>query len=163
MSRAAFYIGTSSAEVYRLALAALHFTVVVYLMWAPPMSFGWLYLVLFVSFICVDSQALMLGMFLDQATAPLLATVAGVFMALLNGFPNVPFVNPASYAFWATEAVATLMAEPYALYDVTVTYDIWFYTLGRYGADIGIMLAMAAVYRAGAFALLVLRNRDQQC
>ena len=162
-SRVAFYLGTSFAEFYRLAIASLHFATVAYLMWKPANDFGRFFLILFLSFICADSQAVMLGMLLPVQIAPLLATVAGVFMALFNGFPNIPVINPGSYAFWATEAVASDSAAVYKdIYSVETTYENWFYVLNRYETDVGIMLAMAAAYRVVAFAFLIGRNRDKQ-
>jgi ABC-type multidrug transport system ATPase subunit len=162
-NRLAFYLGASLAEFYRLLVASLHFTVVAYLMWNPPNDFWRFFLIMLLSFICADSQAVMLGMLLPVQSAPLLATVAGVFMALFNGFPNIPVINPGSYSYWATEAVASDNAEPFAnIYSVKATYDNWMYTLDRFGVDVAIMIAMAVAYRVVAFLFLVLRNRDKQ-
>lgn len=161
-SRLAFYTGNALAEVYRLTLAALHFSVVVYLMWRPTMTFGQLFGMILLSFFVVDSQSVMLGIVLDPQTAPLLSTVTAVFTALLNGFANIPG-SMYSYAFWITSAVYDLESTHVRhMYNFEIIKDQFGYELNNLTMGILIAIGQAMVFRVAGFFLLILVNRQAQ-
>ncbi|CUG02458.1 ABC transporter, putative [Bodo saltans] len=109
-NRVAYYLGTIFAEVYRIFLTALHFTMVAYFMLQPLQSFWQFFLVILLLFVGFDSQASMLSMVIKPSSAPLFVTVAGVFVSLLNGFPTIPilnfffFIKPSSAPLFVTVA-----------------------------------------------------------
>jgi ABC-type multidrug transport system ATPase subunit len=161
-SRLAFYLGNSWSEMYRLTLAALHFAVVVYLMWRPMMSFASLFGFILLGFFVVDSQSVMLGIILDPQTAPLLATVAAVFTSLLNGFPNIPgsFV---SYAFWMTNSVYDVESSYVRhMYNFDILEDVFDYKLHLFYSGMLIVAAQALAFRILGFGFLLGVNRQAQ-
>ena len=161
-SRAAFYVGNLTSEMYRLTLAALHFAVVVYIMWRPTMSFGSLFGFILLAFFVVDSQSVMLGIILDPQTAPLLATVTAVFTSLLNGFPTIPG-SIISYAFWLTNAVYDVESSyTRHMYNFHVIYDVFGYQLHLLATGILIVLFQALFFRVLGFLLLIRVNRQAQ-
>jgi len=161
-SRVAYYIGASTAEVYRLLLSVLHFTAVVYLMYAPYTSFGMLFWILLLYGIAIDSQSVLLGNILDQSIAPLLATVVGVFTALFNGFPTIPgsFVF---YAFALTELAASAEVNFVKdFFDASTLDTQWKYKLFQEGSDYINIFAWIIGLRVVGFIAMLLFNRHMQ-
>ena len=48
------------------------------------------------------------------------------------------------------------------MYDVALSTARWRYTLGRAGADLGLVFVLGLAYRAAAFALMVKLNVRKQ-
>jgi ABC-type multidrug transport system ATPase subunit len=160
-SRVAYYIGASSAELYRVVLTILHFATVVYVMWRPNASFGELLGVLVLYGITADGQAIMLSAIISPTLAPLLAAVIAVFTSLLNGFPQIPAVSQFAYSFVLTER---LYAED--MEDVEHVFRTEFvlfgYDIYRPGYDYGLVFGEMALFRLLALGFLVWMHRDKQ-
>ena len=163
-NKIAYFLGNSSADLYRLVLSSLHFTVVAYLMWSPYQEFGRMFLCIFLIFVAVDSQSAMLGMILNPTTAPLMASIAAVFMSLLNGYPQIPVIGPVSYAWWTSEAMFDDNTRPveHIFRTRDVTANFFGYKVHWFAYDILITCGIIILYRIIAFCLMVFLNREKQ-
>jgi ABC-type multidrug transport system ATPase subunit len=164
LNRLAYFIGVASAQVYRLILTSLHFTLVVYFMWNPLVGFGNFFGVLFLSFACTDAQSVLLASFIKPRNAPILTSVASIFIALFNGYPQIPFVGIAAHSFYMTEGIFTKVLEPIAyLLDTRATmFKVFGYEYGRFGTDVLAMCLILLILHAISFALLVFTYREKQ-
>lgn len=163
MSRLAYFVGVTTAQIYRLFLTSLHFTMVVYFMWNPLIGFWEFFVLLFLSFACADVQSVLLASFIKPRNAPILTAVVAIFISLLNGYPQIPFVGVAAHSFYMTEGIFTKVVEPIIhVVNTDEMFKVFKYTYGRYGTDV---LAMGIIYfimYVIAFLLLVFMYRDQQ-
>ena len=164
MNRLAYYLGTMTAQSYRIFLSSLHFTIIVYFMWNPVLSFWDFFAMLFLTFACTDAQSVALGLVVKPRSAPMLVSIAAVFVALLNGYAQVPVLGFAAYSWYMTEAVFTRYVEPLAgLWDVENTMQSFVsYTFGQFGFDVGMMIMFLVMYYAASLTALLLLNRDKQ-
>lgn len=158
-NRVAYYLGTIFAEVYRIFLTALHFTMVAYFMLQPLQSFWQFFLVILLLFVGFDSQASMLSMVIKPSSAPLFVTVAGVFVSLLNGFPTIPILNFGGFTFYLTEALLTQ--------EIGYTNDLYVNVLDQYNTarkvtDYLVAALLIIAYRVIGYVLMRFTNRDKQ-
>ena len=161
-SRLAYYIGASTAEVYRVILTVLHFTAVVYLMLRPYTSFGDLFWILLMYGIAIDSQSIALGNILSPEIAPLLSSVVGVFTALFNGYALVPG-SFLTYPFALTQLLYSIeIGFVKHFYDATTIKDQLMYTLYSEGSDYLSIWIWIVLLRVVAFVLMIVLNRDKQ-
>ena len=70
----------------------------------------------------------------------------------------------ACYSFWASESFYSDNTLPFrrAFQVEKLSAPIWGYTIGRFGFDIGVVLAIVVVYRVAAFVLMIALHRDKQ-
>lgn len=164
VNRLSYFVGIASAQVYRLVLTSLHFTLVVYFMWNPAFSFGTFFLAMLLLFACTDVQTVVLASFIKPRNAPILTAVIAIFVALFNGYPQIPFISLAAHTFYMTEGLFTKILEPNAyLWDMELTmYKVFKYTYGNYGTDVLATCLILVIMYAIAFALLIFVNRDKQ-
>ena len=164
VNRLAYFIGTTTAQIYRLVLTSLHFTVVVYFMWNPLVGFAEFFVVLLLSFACTDAQSVALASFIKPRNAPILTSVASVFIALFNGYPQIPFIGIAAHSWYMTEGIYTKSLEPIAyLWDLNDTMNnVFGYVYGRFSTDVQAMCAILVCYYAISFVLLVTLQRSRQ-
>jgi ABC-type multidrug transport system ATPase subunit len=157
--RVPYYLGTIVAEVYRIFLTALHFTIVAYFMLQPLQSFWQFFLVILLLFVGFDSQASMLSMVIKPSSAPLFVTVSGVFVALLNGYPTIPILNYGGFTFYLTEAMLTQeIGYTNGLYaDVLEQYNT-----SRKVTDYLVAALLIVAYRVIGYIFMRFTNRDKQ-
>lgn len=158
-SRVAYYLGTIVAEVYRVCLTSLHFAVVAYFMLQPLQSFWQFFLIVLLLFVGFDSQASMLSMVAKPSSAPLFVSVAGVFVALLNGFPKIPMLNYVGFTFYLTEA---LMHQEMQYTNNLYSNVMNQYNMDRVHLDYIVAALLIFMYRVVGYLLMKLTNRDKQ-
>eukprot|EP00658_Telonema_sp_P-2_P006758 TRINITY_DN12550_c0_g1_i6.p1 TRINITY_DN12550_c0_g1~~TRINITY_DN12550_c0_g1_i6.p1 ORF type:complete len:244 (-),score=26.60 TRINITY_DN12550_c0_g1_i6:580-1311(-) len=166
MNPLAYFIGVTTAEIYRLLLTNNHMVLVAYFMWAPPNSYWTFYFTLLLGLFGLDSQATLLGLAVPPTYAPLLCTIANLFISLLNGFPSVPYLVNASFTFYLTEAT---MIENFREaagngiyrnvfkefnFDHNVNRSIWL--------DFGVAMGFVIFYRLQAFSMMVTLHKSKQ-
>lgn len=108
----AVYLGYSLAEMLRILLLSFVFATVAYLMWQPVMQFGSFFGIIFSFFLAQDAAAAWIGILVPVASARLIALIATVFLSLLNGFPDVPFIFFGFFSYWGTVLLAAAEWEP---------------------------------------------------
>ena len=163
-NKLAYFLAMTSAEIYRLLLTISHFSLIAYFMFNPLIQYWWFFFILLLAFFANDSQGAMLGLIISPKHAPLLTTVAGVFVSLLNGFPNVPGICYAGYTFYVTEAALNryVMWQRPAQSDAVYDTKYFRYKTDRLALDIIIPILFIVVYRVAAFLIMVFTNRNKQ-
>jgi len=163
LNRGAYFLGMSTAEIYRLFLTALSFAIVAYLMWNPLQGFWSFFLNIFLAFLCFDAQASFLGMLLDPESAPLLTTISGVFVALFNGYAQIPLIGYISFTWYSAEAMISANDVPLEhIYDQSLVTDQLGYTLHRESTDLVVMFVIFLLYKLIGLALVYVLNRQKQ-
>lgn len=163
LNRLAYFIASSCAEMYRLFVTSLYFSLVAYFMWGPAMGFWRFWLIQFLSFLCMDAQAADLAMLLRQESAPLLTSIFGVFVSLLNGFPGIPVVGVVAFTWYAAEALVAGSTRNFGhVYKLEFFNDQFGYTLTREGVDYVVMTGIFLLYKIIGFVLLVFVDRAKQ-
>lgn len=161
-SRLAFYIGASSAEVYRLTLLAFHFGAFAYLMWQPYAKYWEVLSVIVLILVCLDAQAVLIGAFLDPSIAPLLGVVIGVFTALTNGYAGVPGTFVA-YPWYITTLLYNFELAPVRdIFDASQIEQEFEYVLGRSWFDVLVVLLWFVGLRLLGFVVMSTVRRDKQ-
>jgi len=164
VKRLAYFIGTTTAQLYRLALTSIHFTLVIYFMLGPPFDFWTFYVMMFLSFACTDAQSVLLASFIKPRNAPILTAVAGIFIALFNGYPQIPFIGVAAHSWYMSEGLMTKVFEANVhIWDTKSSMeDSMLYTYGRFGIDVLAMSIILLILHVTSFGLLVGMYRDKQ-
>jgi hypothetical protein len=161
-SRLAYFLGATLAESYRLVLGSFHFAVVAYFMLQPLQDFWEFWGLILLIFIGMDAQSAMLSIVLTPSSAPLTTTVAGVFVALLNGYPSIPGITKAGFSFYITE----LLMEQ----ELKYTNDLFFYPSwpgSQYSPSqrdlaTAVTLSIIVAYRIVCYLLLRFAHSDKQ-
>lgn len=164
-SRLAYYIGTSLSVIPRIILGGLHFTAVFQVLSLAYAPFGQLMVNHSLLFFAVYGLSAVVSMIVPRKDAALLAAVAAVIAAVLNGFVHtIPTgLDYISYAYWSDNAFFTGEIGPVRhVYDWKVTADYFGLVADRLSLDFGMMFVIGVIYRIIGFALLTLRNRDKQ-
>jgi ABC-type multidrug transport system permease subunit len=101
-SRFAYFIGVATAQFYRIALNALHFTMLFHVLAAPTIGFGSMYGVLVCVFYAIYGLAIIISMILPIEDASLAAVIATLFAAVFGGYlQSLPTgLKKISYAYW---------------------------------------------------------------
>jgi hypothetical protein len=159
-NRAAYYLGTMLSEIYRLFLTSFHFAIVAYFMWEPLQSFWEFFVLIFLLFVAFDSQSIALSMVLRPSSAPLMVTVAGVFVSLLNGYPTIPYLSNIGFTYYMTEAL--IVQELAYTNDIFKEPLMQQYDITRLSTDYAAVVIIIVLYRVIGFALMKFTNRDKQ-
>ena len=101
-----------------------------------------------------------------------MAVTVGMVFGVLNGFaPTLIEAKKQGTLWlfdlgmnrWASEVLFSLWIQRYSdVYNTSVPTSHFGYELDQTGRNFGIMIAIAIAYRAAAFLLLVLVNREKQ-
>lgn len=84
-NRLSYYLGKIFSTVFRIIIAALHFTVFFAMLATPVMSFNKLYLCVLLNFYCVYGLASCVSMLVKKEDGPLLAVIVGLVVAVFCG------------------------------------------------------------------------------
>ncbi|KAJ1546610.1 hypothetical protein HK405_006988 [Cladochytrium tenue] len=172
-NRLAYYIGKTLSTLYRSLLAALHFAAIFTWLAAPASDFALIFGVVSMLFFCVYGLAAIVSMLVRRENAALLAVVACLFAAVICGYGptitnarqwKVSFVWDISFNRWAAEAFVTRELEVYSsIYKLSATADEFGYALdGNVARPLGYMCLLGVAFRAVAFVLMVVLDRDMQ-
>ncbi|KAJ3385620.1 hypothetical protein HDU84_002103 [Entophlyctis sp. JEL0112] len=156
----AYFLGQNLSSIFRISLTALHFTAVYVYFTKPTFSIG------------LHGISMLVSMAMRRDVAPLMAVVISLLLALLNGSaPSLKSAREAGIEFlfalspsrWATEAQYGLSLEIYdGIYDLNLSVSLFGYELQKTSRNLGVMAALGIGYRAVAYVLMVLMNRDKQ-
>ncbi len=164
-NRASYFLGVTLSVLYRIALAALHFVIMLYVVGMPMQSLGRIYLICFGIYFAVYGLGSLISMIFDRKDAPLTAVIATLIAAIMSGFITFfPYqLKAISYAFWSSEAYYAGEVAPFrSIYDIDASSAAWDYNINRFTMDIGLMICLGVGYRIISFILMVLLRRDKQ-
>jgi hypothetical protein len=165
-SPTAYFLGVATASFYRIALSALHFSMVYHLLSAPLIGFGELVLLTILVFYTVYGLSAIVSMVLKRENAPLLAVVISLFAAVFGGYvESLPEpIKKFSYAYWSSEAMYDRSVTPFrGVYEVdSVSAPYWGYTLDQFDLDLVLVFVIGTGYRIVAYLLMIGLNRDKQ-
>ncbi|RKO90120.1 P-loop containing nucleoside triphosphate hydrolase protein [Blyttiomyces helicus] len=171
-SRVAYYLGKTIAATYRVALSALHFTAIYYVLAKPLVGFGMQYLILLGMFFGVYGMSAAISTLVLRENAALLSVVIAMFAAVFCGYgPSITdaknggflFVLQMSFNKWAAEAQYSESLTPYGqVYDIEFSRERYGYAIDDVTVDLSICFAIGVVWRVIAFVLLVITHRDKQ-
>ena len=163
--RLAYFLGKNLALVPRHVFCALHFAGAYCAVAAPVQGAGFLFALALLDAWACYGLAMAVSMCVAPVSAPIVGIVAMILACIGGGYvERVPLAaRYASYHFWASEAYYDAALAPAArVYDVALSTARWRYTLGRAGADLGLVFVLGLAYRAAAFALMVKLNVRKQ-
>jgi hypothetical protein len=135
------------------------------LMWRPQISFGNFFGIVLSMFLAQDAAGAWIGIIVAPASSRLIALIATVFLSLLNGFPDVPFIFKGFFAHWQT--VLLTAGE----YEATQNmFDMFGLTngifpsfpgdpIGKKGMAIGIVILWIVGMKLGTFLTLVWQSK----
>jgi len=161
----AYFIGTSTAMIYRVALASLHFAMIYHIMTSTIMPFGDFYLVIFLCFYAVYGLSACVSMVVKREDAPLVAVVISLVCAVFCGYvQSLPLaLKYLSYAFWASEAIYTKNVSPSIIYQKQdISAPLFNYTLDEFGKDVALVWVIGTILRVFAYILMRVVHRDKQ-
>jgi energy-coupling factor transporter ATP-binding protein EcfA2 len=164
-NRASYFLGVTLSVLYRIALAALHFVIMLYVVGMPMASLGRMYLICLGIYFAVYGLGSLISMIFDRKDAPLTAVIATLVAAIMSGFITLfPYeLKAISYAFWSSEAYYAGEVAPFAnIYDLDLGSNTWDYNLDRFGVDMGAMIGLGVGYRVVAFIFMIILHRDKQ-
>ncbi|KAJ3117487.1 hypothetical protein HDU96_006581 [Phlyctochytrium bullatum] len=171
-SRGAYFLGKSTATIYRFIVSSLHFAAVYYVFAKPVISFGVQYLIILLSFWGIYGLACIVSMVVRRENAPLLAVVSGLFAAVFCGFgPNLNqaaqwkllWLWELSFNKWACEAhYASVLMHYKHVFDTEKSAKFFGYALDQVNFDFVMIFVIGIFLRIVAFILLVMLNRDKQ-
>jgi ABC-type branched-subunit amino acid transport system ATPase component len=169
-SIAAYFWAKNVSVMYRITLAALHFSGTFAMMARPTSQFGLTFAMVFGLFFGVYGLAMVMSMLVDRANAALLGTIASLIVACMCGFgPNLRqgrewgliIVQDMSYSRWANElwmhSETLLYRDNFLVSEITA--EIFGYTLDRPNIDIIAMAVIGVSMRVLALVLLVMLTR----
>ncbi|ORY53533.1 PEP carboxykinase-like protein [Rhizoclosmatium globosum] len=171
-NKLAYFIGKNISIIFRIAMAAAHFSAVYYLMSHPPINLGLQYGAMFLNFFGIYGLSMIVSMLVRRENAPLMGVTSGMILGVLCGF--APTIKEAAeqgtlwiYALgtnrWASEALFESWIEQYIdVFDTSIPNDHFGYELGRSTRNLLLMVVVALGYRVIAFILMVCLNRDKQ-
>ncbi|KAJ3396090.1 hypothetical protein HDU80_010069 [Chytriomyces hyalinus] len=168
----AYYLGKNISVLYRVALAALHFTGVYVLFSKPTFSLVVQYALIFLNFLCIYGIAAVISMITRRENASLLTVVLGLLCAIFDGFaPSLRDARKAGVEFlfaifpnrFAAEAQYSLSLGVYShIYDLQYATEYFGYELNKTARNMIVMVALALGYRVLGFLLMVGMHRDKQ-
>ncbi|KAI8833436.1 hypothetical protein BJ741DRAFT_535436 [Chytriomyces cf. hyalinus JEL632] len=168
----AYYLGKNISVLYRVALAALHFTGVYVLFSKPTFSLVDQYVLIFLNFLCIYGIAAVISMITRRENASLLTVVLGLLCAIFDGFaPSLRDARKAGVEFlfaifpnrYAAEAQYSLSLGVYShIYDLQYATEYFGYELNKTARNMFVMVALALGYRVLGFILMVCMHRDKQ-
>ncbi|KAJ3247171.1 hypothetical protein HDU78_004978 [Chytriomyces hyalinus] len=168
----AYYLGKNISVLYRVALAALHFTGVYVLFSKPTFSLVVQYILIFLNFLCIYGIAAVISMIMRRENASLLTVVLGLLCAIFDGFaPSLRDAREAGVEFlfaifpnrFAAEAQYSLSLGVYShIYDLQYATEYFGYELNKTARNMIVMVALALGYRVLGFLLMVGMHRDKQ-
>ncbi|KAJ3042991.1 hypothetical protein HDU99_010009, partial [Rhizoclosmatium hyalinum] len=163
-NKLAYFIGKNISIIFRIAMAAAHFSAVYYLMSHPPINLGLQYGAMFLNFFGIYGLSMIVSMLVRRENAPLMGVTSGMILGVLCGF--APTIKEAAeqgtlwiYALgtnrWASEALFESWIEQYIdVFDTSIPNDHFGYELGRSTRNLLLMVVVALGYRVIAFILM---------
>lgn len=158
----AFYCAAMLTSLYRIAMSATLFSSVMHGLglWAVPYSEFWVSI--FLSNVCVNFIGGVISLMTTQEYAAVYAATFSLFTSALNG--NIPFpywMRVLSYAFWSSQHL-WLGAHEFVTDFSDPPYDRIGYDRDATPAqNLGILVAMAAIYFFIAWAMLAWQMRQK--
>ncbi|KAI4166144.1 MAG: hypothetical protein LQ342_000030 [Letrouitia transgressa] len=163
-NRFAYYVGKVLSTLPRVLVASIHFTATFMLLSTPRISWGEAFVANGLYFYCIYGLASCVSMVARREDGPLLAVMASLIVGVLNGMsPSLRTVKDWHMTWFWRILPGTWLAEGYFdknispwghLYLVEKAAAASGFDLGRYGVDMGVLLAIGTIYRVIAFALL---------
>ncbi|KAJ3074358.1 hypothetical protein HDU98_011427 [Podochytrium sp. JEL0797] len=161
----AYFIGKNVSVIYRILLAAAHFTSLYYFLSQPPIAVGMQFSLLFLNFFGIYGLGMAISMLVRRENAPLIAVTTGLISEVLCGFgPDLNSATADGYVFildiginrWMAEAQYWLWAQPYLnIFDVTLLTDAYGYVQGNTTRNLIAMLGLGLAYRVLAFVFFL--------
>jgi ABC-type multidrug transport system ATPase subunit len=171
-SKVAYFVGKTIASLYRIFLAGLHFSSVLYFLAAPVIPFWVQFTMITLLFFCVFGLASFVSMIVRRENATLLAVVISLFSAVFCGYgPTLAdvrnwglyFVWACSYNMWASQAQ---FSETLAVYDHVYDSELsnlaFGFSLNQTMFDFTMMIVIGFVWRLFGFVAMVGLNRNRQ-
>ncbi|KAJ3109237.1 hypothetical protein HDU96_007268 [Phlyctochytrium bullatum] len=167
-----YYIGKSVSVIYRLALAALHFTSVYLFLGRPSVDAVTQFLLILLNFFFIYGIAAVISLVVRRENASLVTVIVGLFGASFCGFGlKLTDAEKGGYIFvfnlganrWAAEAQYYEWIKNYAnIFDLDEALAFCGYKADRLGMNLAVMLALGIGYRILGYGLLVGLNRQKQ-
>lgn len=172
-NRLSYFVGKSVSSFYRIALSALHFSVVFHAVVLPQIDFGEFYLIICGSFLAVYGICVLISMIASKENAFLMAAVTSLFVSVLCGYGpsmkqvkewNLEWLWGCSFNRWFAEAWFNQELTPYRhVYLVEeISYKSRGYNIDSFALDAGMIYICALGYWTVASIMMVSMNRDKQ-
>lgn len=164
-SLTAYYLGKSTAVLYGLAIATLHFAAFFVYMAQPTASFDTMFAMSFGISFGVHGLGHLCSMFVSRSNAALLGVIASLIAATLCGYgPNLVVgaesglivLQSLSYARWSSEYFMHVETLPYRAQFLVeeISAAAFGYELNRPAVDITMMIVLGLMYRLLAYIAL---------
>jgi hypothetical protein len=164
-SLSAYYVGKSLSLLYRYIYGSLHFCMIFMLLARPAISFGKLFLLVYLLFFSVYAVAAVVSMFVAPSSAALVAVVLTLLQSVFNGYINtipkpLKFISP---QYFFSEAYFNEQSYDYRqtmqVHDISAKF--WGYELDNFSNDVLLMLTLGVSYRVIAYLGIRFHNRNK--
>ncbi|KAI8924958.1 hypothetical protein BC831DRAFT_512884 [Entophlyctis helioformis] len=171
-SKFGYYAGKTVATFYRLLLSSLHYAAIYRILATPTITFPMVYPIVLLLFFGVYGVSALISMLVSRENARLLSVITNMFIAVFCGYGptlrqaknwGIIFIWELSPAKWAAEAFYSESVQPFKdVYLTSITTKALGYTVDRYAFDVLMMLVLGVAFRAVAFVLMLVINREKQ-
>jgi ABC-type multidrug transport system ATPase subunit len=171
-SRLAYYLGKTISTIYRIVLAGLHFSALLFYLSTPIIP----YYIQFGIIVCyvfgVYGLCSFVSMIVRRENATLLAVVVALFSGVFCGYGltlndarkwNIYFVWAMQFNMYGAQTYLTQTLQVYDhIYDSQLCNDHFGYSLNQTPYDFLLMVLIGFLWRIVAFFAMILCNRDKQ-
>jgi ABC-type multidrug transport system ATPase subunit len=171
-SRLAYYLGKTVSSLYRIVLAGLHFSALLFYLATPVIP----YYIQFGIIVCyvfgVYGLCSFVSMIVRRENATLLAVVVALFSGVFCGYGltlndarkwNIYFVWAMQFNMYGAQTYLTQTLKVYDhIYDSQLCNDYFGYSLDQTPYDFLLMILIGLLWRVAAFFAMILCNRDKQ-
>jgi ABC-type multidrug transport system ATPase subunit len=171
-SPTAYYLGKTISTFYRIGLASLHFSALLYFLSAPVIPFTIQFAVILFCFFGVYGLSAFVSMVVRRENATLLAVVIALFSGVFSGYGltiqdakdwGLYFIWCGQFNMWGAQAYFSETLRVYEhIYDSSMANLGFGYTLNQPGLDFVLMMTVGLVWRIIAYIAMLVCNRDKQ-
>lgn len=156
----ATFVGFCLVEVSRMIVLSLLFSTVSYLMWQPVMQFHELFGILLTVTLTYMFIGAAVGVVVPPLNSRLISLIVAVFLSLLNGFPNIPFLYFGAQQYWLTVLAMMHEWEPQqraiswtSVYD---SFDMYPETLNSTTRSIALAVSLIELFLSAGLCFMAL-------
>jgi ABC-type multidrug transport system ATPase subunit len=171
-SPTAYYLGKTISTFYRIGLASLHFSALLYFLSSPVIPFTIQFAVILFCFFGVYGLSAFVSMVVRRENATLLAVVIALFSGVFSGYGltiqdakdwGLYFIWCGQFNMWGAQAYFSETLRVYEhIYDNSMANVGFGYTLNQPGLDFVYMMTVGLVWRIVAYIAMLYCNRDKQ-